>query len=100
MSNWNSNVVINDSAVDEKYNQIAREMFNNYLKYEQLMKNDTKSNLEKPVKQQTEVKSTPKHQQGIPFIKEGSAKVLKKNHGPNPYTGIIFYKLLFSYLKS
>lgn len=78
MSNWNSNVVINDSAVDEKYNQIAREMFNNYLKYEQLMKNDTKSNLEKPVKQQTEVKSTPKHQQGIPFIKEGSAKVLKK----------------------
>lgn len=64
-------------------------MFNNYLKYEKLVKNETKSAIEKQNKfnKPTEVKSISKNSNAIPHIKEGSARVIKKNHGPNPYTG-------------
>ena len=83
-----------DTPVDEKYNQIAREMFQNYLQYEKLMKDDAKSSIEKQLKP-IEKNPAVSNNSGMPRIKEGSARMIKKNRGPNPYTGIDIIFIIF-----
>jgi hypothetical protein len=104
-------VSTNTSLRDEKFDVLAREMFRDYLQFEQRATQETKSQMESPFPQSHPLhrpniarapqqlpaakmkarRAATRERSGggvkIPHIKEGSARVLSKPKGPNPYTG-------------
>lgn len=87
---------------DDKFDKMARDMYQEYLKFEQKSKGNTQTQMESPFPpnhplnrskdyiSKAKPKKTTKSGPRIPYIKEGSARVLTKSKGPNPYTGLYY----------